>query len=236
MHFPASNIAIANSRCPSCGQTISEQQRACVSCGYGFEFAQRMLPYTAPELRKFIDREGHLTRDDIRRGQRALEKLRVHFPQVTLCTCVVSVPEGISLSEFGFWLFNHSVPNGPRLIERRLHSILLTIDPKRQEAALTTGYGLDPFISDASLTECLTKIQKPLLALQYGRALSKLCKRLRPILNAGFEQASRSYMKQIDARKREQHEQRHQPISTTTEQPTSPAPVHRIVEYEDSHV
>lgn len=201
MQFPASQIAVADPLCPSCGELTAEGDRACVACGYGFEFASRLLPYEAPELRKFIDRQGFLSREDIRDGQRALEKLRSHFPQVTLCTCLTNVPEEISISEFGFWLFNQSVPNGPRLVERRLHSILFCIDPDRGEASITVGYGLDPFVDDEWLTACLTKIKKPLAAENYGKAITKLCSELRPVLQRGFDQASSAYMEQIAERK-----------------------------------
>ena len=95
MHFPASNIACAEPVCPSCSAETAEDERACRSCGYSFEFAARLLPYEAPDLRKFIDHEGYLTREDIKRGQKAMEKLRSHFPQVTICTCIAKrVPFG----------------------------------------------------------------------------------------------------------------------------------------------
>ena len=203
MLFSASEIAVADPLCPSCSGTTAEGERACGTCGYSFEFAAKLLPYTAPELRKFIDYEGHLSREDIKVGQRALEKLREHFPQVTLCTCVARVPDGVSISEFGFWLFNQSVPNGPRLTERRLHSILLCVDPYRGEASLTLGYGLDPFVGDGALAACLSKIQKPLGAGDYGKAVSKLCAELRPVLARGFEQASGAYQRVL-AEQREQ--------------------------------
>ena len=235
MEFPASKIAIADPLCPSCGQITAEGQRVCVSCGYGFEFAARVLPYEAPELRKFIDQEGHLTRDDIKLGQRALEKLRAKFPQVTLCTCVVNVPESVKLSEFGFWLFNQSVPNGPRLVERRMRSILLTIDPTRQEASLTLGYGLDPFITDSSLVECLKKIKKPLNDHRYGIALKKLCRALEPVFERGFDEASHAYKEQIADRYSERRSAQKPPTPATLEE-SSPQPSHRIIESHDAHV
>lgn len=223
MRVPASQIAIAEPLCPSCGHEVAEDHRACGGCGYGFEFATQLLPYEAPPLRKFIDYDGHLTRDDIKRGQRALEKLRAQFPQVTLCTCLAKVPSEVSLAEFGFWLFNQSVPDSPRLTERRLHSILLCIDPDRCEASLTVGYGLDPFIADESLAECLARIQKPLEARDYGKALSKLCLALRPILNEGYEIARRTYAETISERK---HQRGHGslPPRRPTPTPKHPAP------------
>ena len=191
-----------------------------------------MLPYEAPDLRKFIDREGYLTREDIKRGQHAMEKLRAHFPQLTLCTCVAKVPEGVSISEFGFWLFNQSVPNGQRMIDRRIHSILLCIDPTNGEASLTVGYGLDPFIDDDDLTDCLNKIKKPLAVQNYGSALSKLCRALRPVLTRGFEQVSLAYKQFIrEERSREiettplpQRKQQAHPSATPT--PAQPPSYH----------
>jgi uncharacterized membrane protein YgcG len=226
MELPASQIAIAEPHCPSCDGLVTENDPACLNCGYSFEFASRLLPYEAPELRKFIDFEGHLTREDIKTGQRALEKLRAHFPQITVCTCVAIVPEGVSISEFGFWLFNQSVPNGPRLVERRLHSILLNVDPDRCEAALTVGYGLDPFVDDAALEQCLAKIQKPLAAENYGKAITKLCTALRPILTRGLEQASGAIAEHLAGKKRQQHGERQLavPNGTARSKPETPKP------------
>ena len=197
MLFPASAIACADPVCPSCSGTVQADDCACVHCGYNFEFAAKLLPYVAPALRKFIDYDGYLSRDDIKRGQRALEKLRRHFPQVTLCTCVAVVPEGISCAEFGFWLFNQSVPKEQRMVERRLHSILLCIDPVNGASSLTVGYALDPFLDDAALASCLDKIRRPLAAQDYGNALRKLCRALLPELNDGFAHASRAYKELI---------------------------------------
>ena len=232
MQISASNIASSEGKCPSCGEQASEGDAACLSCGYGFEFAASMLPYEAPPLRKFIDFEGHLAREDIKDGQRALEKLRARFPQVTLCTCVVEVPDGVSVTEFGFWLFNQSVPNGPRMVERRLHSILFTIDPKRKEAALTVGYGLDPFVDDEALTRCLEAVHKPLAVGHYGRAIRRLCAALRPALDHGLRQAQAAMAAEIAEWKRQQHEDR-----MSGRPAVAPARArHSIIETHDSHV
>ncbi|MGI9240546.1 MAG: zinc ribbon domain-containing protein [Verrucomicrobiales bacterium] len=201
MLIPANQVAIAEALCPSCGHEVADGHRACASCGYGFEFATRLLPYDAPPLRKFIDYEGHLSRDDIKRGQQALDNLRTYFPQITLCTCLAKVPKEVSLSEFGFWFFNQSVPNSPRLTERRLHSILLCIDPGRGAASLTLGYGLDPFVDDESLGQCLAKVRKPLKAKNYGKVISKLCNTLRSVLDRGYADGSRAYSEAIVDRK-----------------------------------
>lgn len=227
MRVPASQIAIAAPLCPSCGHEVGEDHRACGGCGYGFEFATQLLPYEAPPLRKFIDYDGHLSRDDIKHGQRALEKLRAQFPQVTLCTCLAKVPSEVSLAEFGFWLFNQSVPDSPRLTERRLHSVLLCIDPDRCEASLTVGYGLDPFIADESLAECLAKIQRPLEARDYGKALTKLCQALRPVLSEGYEIARRTYAEAISERRQQRGLESLPPRRPTT---TAQSPVHHETE------
>lgn len=223
MLLPASQIAIAEPLCPSCGGEVGENHAACGYCGYGFEFATQLLPYEAPPLRKFIDFDGCLTREDIRLGQRAVERLRIQFPQITLCTCLATVPSEVSLSEFGFWFFNQSVPNSPRLTERRLHSILFCIDPDRGEASLTVGYGLDPFIADQSLSACLAKIHKPLAARDYGKAISKLCRALRPILSEGADEASRAYSEAMFERRHLQQREQLPPRRTPTQTP-QPAP------------
>jgi len=223
MQISASQVAVATPLCPSCGDGVEDGMRACASCGYGFEFATRLLPYEAPPLRKFIDYDGQLSRDDIKTGQRALEKLRAHFPQITLCTCIARVPKEVSLSEFGFWFFNQSVPNSPRLTERRLHSILLCIDPDRGGASLTLGYGLDPFIDDESLAQCLEKIRKPLAAQDYGKVIRKLCRALRPVLNSGHEIVNRAYSEAILER-RHQHRQQTLPSRRRPADTHAPAP------------
>lgn len=220
MHLSATKFALADPLCPSCGGVTAEGDRACRACGYGFEFASRLIPYPAPALRKFIDFDGHLSRHDIRDGQRALEKLRAHFPQVTLCTCLVNVPDGVSITEFGFWLFNQSIPEGPRLIERRLHSILLLIDPTKGEATLTVGYGLDPFLDDADLQRCLQKIRRPLAAKNYGKALRRLCASLRPVLARGFQFVHRNVRDHIAESRHQQHQPHRHPLPTSRAQPS----------------
>ena len=213
MLLPASDIALSHPSCPSCYGQIAEGDRACAECGYGFEFAARLLPYDAPSLRKFIDYEGHLSREDIKRAQSGMEKLRKAFPQITLCTCVATVPDELTPSEFGFWLFNQSIPDGPRMEDRRLHSILLCIDTTNEEASLTVGYGIDPFIDDVALESCLTKIKKPLRSGDYGGAIIKLCRVLEKVLERGFDEANARYKASIEAA-------RHQPQTDDAIRPT----------------
>jgi uncharacterized membrane protein YgcG len=91
--------------------------------------------------------------------------------------------------EFGFWLFNASVPPDPEAAIHRPWSILQVIDRGSRRASFTVGYGLDPFLGDDSLRHCLEAGSKDFSKGKYGDGAARCLGKLHQVLKRARKSA-----------------------------------------------
>lgn len=106
-------------------------------------------------MERFIDPEGRFEPGDRRRLDRAFNRFEKRFPQTRLHLCLTRLPDNADCREFGYWLFNICQPRTQEEEARRYHGVLFVIDRRKRAASVTLGYGLDPFIDDASIKRLL---------------------------------------------------------------------------------
>ena len=142
--------------CPGCHRVLPAPVDQCPFCAYNAWTCVDHFPYSPPPLDRYIDVENRLSNEDRARLDRVIDAVESDLPQVRLFVCLVKLLPGTDARECGFWMLNASVPRDEVEAGQRPWSVLLLLDTGASSASATTGYGLDPFVSDALLRAALT--------------------------------------------------------------------------------
>lgn len=113
------------------------------------------FPWIPPPLDRVMDVDSCLSPADRRRLAKVIDPIEQLLPQLRIHLCLGRLHPDTDPREFGFWLLNASVPPDAEAASHRPWSVLLVMDRTSSRASLTIGYGLDPFLGDAVLTNCL---------------------------------------------------------------------------------
>jgi len=155
----------------------------CPHCGYHGWTCVEKFPWIPPPLQRAMDVDGRLSATERAQIDQAAEPLEQALPQVRVHVCLGHLHADTDPREFGFWLLNASVPPDSEAASHRSWSILLVIDRSSRRASLTVGYGLDPYVSDAVLTDCLKAAAGDFAKGRYGRGAAVCIRKLHKALN-----------------------------------------------------
>ncbi len=158
--------------------------------------------FPAPAMSRFIDPQNHLSESDRERISKSLNDLARKFPQPRICFCIIDLPEGVDLREFGFWLMNASPVEGPEEARVRPWTILIVIDDINGNVSVTPGYGIEPFLDDQSWVTQIRKDRQYFFARDYGTAALKTIEGAELILREGAKRAERKMDKSRSSKKR----------------------------------
>ena len=164
--------------CPGCHFALAAPVPVCPQCGYNGWTCVEKFPWIPPPLERVMDVDARLSPADHKLLDEAIEPLEQTLPQVRVHVCLGRLHPDTDVREFGFWLFNASVPPDAEAASHRPWSVLLVIDRGARRASLTIGYGLDPFLSDRRLTACLEAGAKDFQCGRYGHGASACLKKL----------------------------------------------------------
>ena len=168
---------------------------ACPHCGYNGWTCVEKFPWIPPPLERIMDVDARFSPADRLLIDKAIEPLEQSLPQIRVHVCLGRLHPDTDPREFGFWLFNASVPPDTEAASHRPWSILLVIDRASRRASLTTGYGLDSFLSDRRLTPCLEAGQRDFQRSRYGPGAATCLKKLHTVLTAAQREASQTATK-----------------------------------------
>lgn len=141
--------------CPFCSTPLVAGIPECPACRVTFPRTATLLG-AVPRLTERVSASGRLLgKSAAARIRKALDTLAWRFPQVSMQVVLHEFPETYPFSLYAFWLFNASPVAGQDRRGADNHSILLLVDPKRAEAALQIGYGLEPYVSREALDQVL---------------------------------------------------------------------------------
>lgn len=158
-------------RCPACQHEAFETANVCLQCNFSLAGLEKIMGF-APHLKTDVtDMAGHLKGREIKALRQAIFHLQRRFPQVR-CAVVVSVtPESVTLPLYVFWLFNKGGLSSA--VERgganRL--VLIVHDPEADKLACMIGYGLEPFVSEDRMADCLQAALSGISAGETGKGL-----------------------------------------------------------------
>jgi hypothetical protein len=187
--LPASVFAPAVVACPGCHLALGEPAPTCPHCGYNGWSCVEKFPWIPPALERFMDVDGRFDAADLAMIDKAIEPIETHLPQVRVHVCLGRLYGDTDPREFGFWLFNASVPPDAEATSHRPWSILLVIDRTSRRASLTIGYGLDPFLSDRKLALCLEAGQRDYARGRYGHGTAACLRKLHTALTTAQRDA-----------------------------------------------
>lgn len=142
-------------RCPYCDAALEETSPECPGCRLDLRRAAQLLgpvPRIEPEV---CDSSGALTPAESKRLRRQVDEIARRFPQVRVQLVFRHFTDGHPIRLHAFWMFNLGAfaTETEKLGGNR--RILLLVDPVAANAALTLGYGLEPFIADDELDDLL---------------------------------------------------------------------------------
>ena len=187
--LPASVFAPAPVACPGCHLALKDPAPNCPQCGYNGWSCVEKFPWIPPPLERFMDVDGRLSPDDLAMMNKVIEPIESNLPQVRIHVCLARLHAETDPREFGFWLFNASVPPDAEATSHRPWGILLVIDRASRRASLTIGYGLDPFLSDRKLTACLEAAQHDYARGRYGHGTATCLRKLHTALTTAQREA-----------------------------------------------
>lgn len=160
--------------CPYCQQSLAEDTAQCAACGLDLARLDGVLGIPPVLQAGLSDKAGILTTAEARRVRRALTQFRERFPQIQLALLFQQAPDIVPMRTWTWWLFNRSqfsLALDKGFVNR---DILLAIDPQLRRAAITIGYGLEPFVGKRDLAEALAASQPALAAGDWAEACGQI--------------------------------------------------------------
>jgi hypothetical protein len=90
-----------------------------------------------------------------RQVRAALGRFEARFPQVQVALVVEPGPMVVPLRTWAWWLFNRGQFSSALDTGSVNRDVMLVVDPSRHQAAMTIGYGLEPFVGPQDLAKAL---------------------------------------------------------------------------------
>lgn len=161
-------------QCPYCQSPLLEDSPACPRCGLTLEKAGAFFG-TAPRLiRGVSDSAGVLAAADVRKIKRAIVQFERRFPQTGFTVAFMELPADSPGATYAYWVFNRSNPAGELNQGCENRHLFLLVDTAGGGAWMTVGYGLEPFIGERHLQQCLERTRTPFAAGEYASGVIAL--------------------------------------------------------------
>ena len=113
-----------------------------------------------PRLARGVsDSAGVLTAGEARRIKRAIRAFERRFPQTGFTVALLPLGKDTPGATYTYWVFNRSNPAGELQQGRDNRHLFVLVDTASRGAWMTVGYGLEPFIGERHLQQCLGKAQ-----------------------------------------------------------------------------
>ncbi len=180
-------------RCPVCHTDAAESAPACVSCGFTLaelDHALGLPPSLKADVTDFVQ---EFLPKETRRLQALSARLARRFPQVRFVVVACRAPANVTLPLYAFWLFNRG--GAASAVEKGAANriIMLVMDAAGKRAACIMGYGLEPFVSQASLEAALGAMEPHFMADEPAAAVEAFFQNMAAILERIAVEASRVY-------------------------------------------
>jgi hypothetical protein len=160
--------------CPYCQKPVAEESTQCAACGLDLEKLDSVLGIAPVIAAGLNDRGGVLRGAEARKVKLAISQFCDRFPQILLAVVFDETATVVPLRTWVWWLFNRG--NFSAALDKGFvnRDLLLVIDPARRQAALTIGYGLEPFVSVRDLSAALDAGTPALAACEWADACGQI--------------------------------------------------------------
>ncbi len=165
-------------RCPACRTPAIESDAACRQCGFSLEVADRAFGIAPALQRPVSDLTGKLGSFARRKVARVIADLERRYPQLAVAVVLTEVPPQAPLAAYAFWVFNRGQLSSALEKGGDNHLVMLLIDTHTDQAITMVGYGLEPFIEENRIQNCLQAAAHPLQRGQLSQAIEAFCREL----------------------------------------------------------
>ena len=137
-------------QCPFCQSPLEPDAAECPACRLSYPRADRLLGSLLRLNPGVADTTGLLGAAGESRLRKRIAAIRRRFPQLVPQVVLNAFPAEHPFSLHAFWLFNAGkfAPDSQRGTGN--HTLLVVLDPVRNEAAIVPGYGLEPSLEPAA--------------------------------------------------------------------------------------
>ena len=142
-------------KCPSCARPLPQPVPQCPHCRLTLRQLDIKFGAVPRHSRYLTDRTEKLPVPETARLRETLELFERKFPQILFSVFVAQLPKDSSISEYAFWLANRATFSAFDFKGEENFDFLLLIDPAAGAAAITIGYGLEPFLPEEDLQAAL---------------------------------------------------------------------------------
>ncbi len=160
--------------CPYCQKPVLEASVQCADCGLELGKLDGVLGIPPVIAAGLTDPAQVLEGKASRQVKRALQKFAMRFPQVRVAVVIKTAPVVVPLRTWAWWLFNRGHFSAALDQGFMNRDVLLVLDPARHQAALTIGYGLEPFVGTRDLAGALAAGETALQAGDWAGACEQI--------------------------------------------------------------
>lgn len=170
-------------KCPSCAHLLDAPADRCPQCKFSLSRMDMKFGLVPAHSRFLTDRSGTLALEDMEQLRAMLRLFQKKFPQTLFSILITELESGMSVAEYAFWLANRAKFGGVDKALADNFNLLLLIDLAGNTAALTVGYGLEPYIQESDLQDVLDELARAMrshdLAAGLRACIEFLTQRLR---------------------------------------------------------
>jgi hypothetical protein len=200
--YRAGAFAKSSIVCPSCFMKIEKVVDECPRCQFSGAVAVQRYPFPAPLMARFMDDKDIFDPTARQAISNRLTQLERQFPQVRICFCALELPEHVDLREFGYWLFNASPVENRAEADKRPWTILLLLDHALGRVSVTSGYAIEPFVSDDQWVNFLRLEREYFFKRDYREAGLRFVASAEKILREGANRAEMKMRGKMKRKKR----------------------------------
>jgi uncharacterized membrane protein YgcG len=172
-------------KCPSCAYVLAAPADRCSQCKFSLSRMDMKFGLVPAHSRFLTDRSGKLPLEEMEQLRAALRLFQKKFPQTLFSILLVELSPETPVAEYAFWLANRAKFGS---VEKKLgdnFNLLLVIDLMTNSAALTIGYGLEPYVHESDLQQVLDALAAGVrerdLATGLRACIESLTQRLREL-------------------------------------------------------
>ena len=175
-------------KCPHCDAELPPEAHHCPACGFDSQTSCSRHGSHWVRLDRLTDAAHCLSLRDRRKLEAHLNDFERRFPQVFFAVYFGVLPQGLRVSEVGFWLLNHAAFGTHEIAKRNEFGIVLVIDPAAGTACFSLGYAIEALTDQLDMSTLLMRMRRFLTRSDYGeavgRAIRGLDRKLRSIGDA----------------------------------------------------
>lgn len=179
--------------CPYCQNPVLEASVQCPDCGLDLGKLDTVLGMAPVIGAGLTDPAQRLGGRDVRLVKRVLAEFCARFPQTQVAVVIEAAPAVVPLRTWAWWLFNRSHFSAALDQGFVNRDLLLVMDPARHQAALTIGYGLEPFVGVGDLEQALAAGNPALKAGGWAEACAQILSFLDRALEAIVTRMPQTY-------------------------------------------